>query len=325
MVTALIAIVVALLAAELVASLFLPAPYVDRAPLVRVAPHPVLAYALVPEQSTFSYQAPVRTDADGLRALPSVTSTTSTVLFLGGSETFGKGVRAEETFAARVQFARAGTNAIDAGVPDWNLDQSVLWLERYGARFSPDVVVLTFYWNDLFEEAGLDRDAAPVEEWAPRAVLKRSGWLEQIAPLYTRSRLAYVARNALKTWVGRSRGHPEFVWRDALLAGETRPEIERAWSRIEVELERFSALADARGFRAIVLVLPIEHAVARGRPTTFVPRAAELARARGLEVVDATPALMTASDPYIPWDGRPSPSGHAAIARALLDRLASER
>ncbi len=314
-----LAIVVTFMVAELTASLLLPAPYVDRAPLVQVAPHPVLAYKLVPRQQTFSYQAPVRTDDDGLRVLPSTTATASWV-FLGGSETFGKGVDAEKTYPALVQ-AELGVRATNAGVPDYNIDQSVLWLERYGG--APDVVVLAFYWNDLFLEAGLNRDAPPVREWAPRAVLKRTGLLERVAPLYTRSRVAYVLRNALKERVGQWRGHPEQVWRDALLEGTSRPEIERAWVRVAEQLDRFRTLAAHRGFRPVVLALPIEHAVERGGPFPVVERIRALTTE--LELVDATPALVASrnagAQPYIPWDGRPSPAGHAAIAEALVAAL----
>lgn len=316
-----LALVLGFAVVELVASFVWPAPYVDRAPLVRVAPHPVLGYALVPDQSTYSYQAPIRTDAEGLRVLPAATNTTRTVLFLGGSETFGKGVRAEETFAARVQAARPGTRAVVAGVPDWNVDQSVTWLDRYGARYAPEVVVLTFYWNDLFPEPALNREAAAPAEWAPRAVLKRTGWLERIAPIYTRSRVAYVVRNALKGWIGRAREHPEFVWRDALLAGSSFEALDRAWARVEGEIDRFRTIADARGFRPVVLVLPIEQAVERGRLSELPSRVAGIARARGIDVVDASAAMMGCDGAYIPWDGRPSAAGHAAIAEALLEAL----
>jgi len=91
------------IALELLATLVLPAPPRDRAPLVRVAPHPTLGYRLVPEQETFSYEAPVRTDARGLRILEATASSSAArrLLFVGGSETFGKGVRAPQTFAAR--------------------------------------------------------------------------------------------------------------------------------------------------------------------------------------------------------------------------------
>lgn len=314
-----LAIFVTFMVAELAASFLLPEPYVDRAPLVQVAPHPVLAYKLVPRQRTFSYQAPVLTDDEGLRILPATTATSSWV-FLGGSETFGKGVEAERTYPALVQEA-LGVRATNAGVPDYNIDQSVLWLERDGA--APDVVVLAFYWNDLFPEAGLKRDAPPVREWAPRAVLKQTGLLERVAPLYTRSRVAYVLRNALKERVGRWRGHPEQVWRDALLEGTSRPEIERGWARVAEQLDRFRTLADQRGFRPVVLALPIEHAVERGGPFPVVERLRTLAA--DLEVVDATPSLLARAreneEPYIPWDGRPAPAGHAAIAEALVAAL----
>lgn len=312
--------------AELVSSFLLPDPPVDRAPLVQVAPHPVLGYALVPNQKTFSYQAKVYTNAAGLRVPLLETATVGAsrvIVFLGGSEVFGKGVAAEEAFPKLVEAELRGSVAVNAGVPDYNIDQSVLWLDRYGAPYAPSVVVLTFYWNDLFADPSIDREANDNEEWAPRTVLKRTGLLAKVAPLYTRSRIAYVARNALKTAVGRWRDHPEQRWRDALLRGESLPEIEAAWRRVGSEVARFSALARQRGFVPLIVALPIEQAIEDGIDNDFGANVARLGERHGVRVVDATERLRDAVSrgerPYIPWDGRPSVAGHQAIADAVLE------
>lgn len=313
---------------ELALSFFLPAPPVDRAPLVRVGPHPVLGYALNPNQKTYSYQARVFTDDDGLRVplLETSTSGARVALFIGGSETFGKGVAAEEAYPKLVEAELEDTAAVNAGVPDYNLDQAILWLDRYGKKHRPDVVVLTFYWNDLFEEPAIDPDAdatSGAAEWVPRAQLKKHGLLDLVAPLYTRLRIAYVARNTLKTWIGRNRGYPEQIWRDALLANRRLQPIERAWKRVDGQLAQFKALAEARGFDPWVLALPIEHAIEEGRSDVrFVEDVRAAAKRHGLRFADATSRLLDAQRrgerPYIPWDGRPSATGHQAIADAFV-------
>lgn len=307
------------LAVELVARATLPAPYVDRAPLVRVSPDPQVGYRLVARQRAFTYQARVETDEHGRRRMPSREG--PRFVFLGGSETFGKGVEAEQTFAARVAETWTGS-AVNLGTPDWTLDQSLAAWRTEGATLAPDRVVLTLYWDDLFAhprtsmlgDPAVQAPASKTPErtsWGPRRWLRDLGLLERAAPIYTRSTAVVATRNALKGAWGRHRASPAWVWRDALVRGDTTPELDAAFARMARGLAAFAAEADAT-----VVLLPIEDTPTE---TSWTRRARAAAEQAGLRTVDAGPALRAlGAAAWIPYDGRPSPAGHAAIAQAIL-------
>ena len=76
------------------------------------------------------------------------------LLFLGDSCTFGSGLLHHESFVEKVEvllrarFPKSHIECINAGVPGYSLFQGWRFLETKGLRFQPDLVVLTFGWND---------------------------------------------------------------------------------------------------------------------------------------------------------------------------------
>ena len=58
------------------------------------------------------------------------------IVFLGDSFTFGTGVEAEETFAARVE-AELGIRSYNLGVTGFGIDQMLLTLRHYGLQLKP--------------------------------------------------------------------------------------------------------------------------------------------------------------------------------------------
>jgi lysophospholipase L1-like esterase len=75
------------------------------------------------------------------------------VLVLGDSFVWGFGVEAEQRFTDILQREMKPTidkvEVINAGVSGWSTDQELLWLEKYGLDYNPDLVILLFYQNDL--------------------------------------------------------------------------------------------------------------------------------------------------------------------------------
>ncbi len=311
------------LAAELGASFFLPPPPVDKTPLLKAAGHPTYGYLLVPNQTAYSYQAEILVGPDGFRADPPPLPGTTLAWVLGGSEAFGKGMRAEETFAKLWQQKDPRLAVKNAGVPDWNLAQAIRYLEYEGEKGRPQRVVLTFYWNDLLPDHSLTAHTATAAQrhWAPRVWAQKTGALEYIAPLYTRSRLLYLARNHAKIWVGRQRGHLDQTIKDALLSGETPPELEDFWRKAEADLSHFQALCQKIGAAPTLLILPIEEEILEHHPRAhFRARAVGLGQKLGLPTLDVGPKFAAAADKsrlFIPYDGRPSAQGHQVIAEAL--------
>lgn len=86
------------------------------------------------------------------------------VLLLGDSFTEGYTVEEEATVRARLQSALAAAvprpvQVINGGTAGWGTDQEVLFYEGSGRSFAPDLVVLLFYYNDLYGDG--DRRIQP--------------------------------------------------------------------------------------------------------------------------------------------------------------------
>ena len=82
---------------------------------------------------------------------------TQRVLFVGDSFVEGYGVSRDDLFVDLVERAfRADGRAVESvngGTEGWSTDQEVVWLKREGLSYSPDVVVLCFFQNDVFGDA----------------------------------------------------------------------------------------------------------------------------------------------------------------------------
>ncbi len=94
----------------------------------------------------------IRTTPEGHRepavSLPA-SADTRRIACLGDSVVFGWGVEALETFCAHLpQRVGPGWDAVNFGVPGFNLAQTVRRFELMASRFRPDVVVLVVNQND---------------------------------------------------------------------------------------------------------------------------------------------------------------------------------
>ncbi|MFH0958460.1 MAG: GDSL-type esterase/lipase family protein [Pseudomonadota bacterium] len=109
---------------------------------------------------------------------PEKSKQTKRVLILGDSFVWGFGVEAEQRFSNIIQKEVSSTTnkveVINAGVSGWSTDQELLWLEKYGLSYNPDLVILLFYQNDLEDNLRL-----MVNNFyrKPRFVLKDDGEL----------------------------------------------------------------------------------------------------------------------------------------------------
>ncbi len=90
----------------------------------------------------------VSTDDAGHRRMAEVSGANQTVLFLGDSCTFGISVNDEETFSALLQDRIDGLQCINAGVPGYSTFQGRVTLEDMPFDSVPDVVVISFLFND---------------------------------------------------------------------------------------------------------------------------------------------------------------------------------
>ncbi|MEE9276017.1 MAG: SGNH/GDSL hydrolase family protein [bacterium] len=76
------------------------------------------------------------------------------ILGLGDSFTFGWGVEEEQTFLRllerRLRAAGHEVETLNAGVSGWHSVHSLAYLQRDGVRFRPDLIVMTFFVDDVY-------------------------------------------------------------------------------------------------------------------------------------------------------------------------------
>jgi lysophospholipase L1-like esterase len=129
------------------------------------------------------------------------------ILFLGDSCTFGYGFTHTQSFVNRVEvslrarFPDVSWECVNAGVPGYSLFQGWRYLETRGLELQPDLVVLTFGWNDYGEWDGLsdvEHYAAMQASIPPRALqwsrLCRLLWAAVNTPRSPAARIADRAR-----------------------------------------------------------------------------------------------------------------------------------
>ena len=75
---------------------------------------------------------------------------TTRILVLGDSFTWGYGVETDDIFTEQLETMFDGSvDVINAGVTGYGTDQELLFLEREGIKYSPDVVVVALASNDF--------------------------------------------------------------------------------------------------------------------------------------------------------------------------------
>jgi lysophospholipase L1-like esterase len=328
----LIELAVFFIIAETISGLFLPPALRYYYPQPLLVPSLRRIYDFQPNQRTFTIDKPFVTNSMGFRddrEVPVNKRGEFRILSLGDSMAEGLGVSAEDTYASQLERLlgpRYGPiRVINAGVDCYSTWQEVDLLEEKGMKVQPDVVMLAFFWNDLYTrplnvvplsstESGERRDAV----WQYVRWLKRSRVLS-----YLRERFQILG---FKIW-------PSFDWvhQEMIYEGRTNSYIEQAYNDVSASLEEFKALADIYGFKPILIIFPIPGQVRTPDAPSHMQRRIEaMARRADLQTVDLLSMMQRAyavkPDLYIPWDNvHLSPRGHGVVAKALEQYLLENR
>jgi len=120
---------------------------------------------------------------------------TKRILVLGDSFVWGYGVNGYEVLTRRIEAALHGVEVINAGVTAYGTVQELLWLEREGLKYHPDLVILVLYKNDLTD------NFTPVYNGyhRPQMVLNHDGSLQLTGVPCSRGSL----RDVLRKWLVR--------------------------------------------------------------------------------------------------------------------------
>lgn len=116
-------------------------------------PTPGAGYTLMKPDSHYEWQGiPVEINSHGLRSLETTYEkppATFRILNLGDSIVMGWGVREEETYGRLLESMLNEEGSVDlhfevinAGVPGWNLENALAYLQAEGLKYEPDLIVL---------------------------------------------------------------------------------------------------------------------------------------------------------------------------------------
>ena len=322
---------------ELVARALLSAPQQSPYPQLRYHSDPLLGFVLAPEQHAFNADQPVTINARGLRGPLTPYERVPgrrRLLFLGDSITFGWGVRDDDVVTARVAalLGEAGITAevINTGVPGYNAEQEVTYLEHAGLRYAPDWVIVGVYWNDINDHTESRVDARG------ELVSRAAGWRAPLARAW-QSETSYAVRNTLKRsrllWAAREgwlallatfTPDPYRAFRDDVLEGRATGEVEQGWQHLESAMRRIAMLAGRHGFAPLLVSFPIPLMLERSFPRSSYPARLHAVAARaGIPLLDLEPAFRAAyrghDSLFHPYDAsHPNAAGHAIAATEIV-------
>lgn len=308
---ALLALLAALCAAELVARARYVAPWHQRLVAAQRA-----AQELPYERNTYNLRGP-----DYLGPKP---AGARRILMIGDSFTFGMGVaRDEDTFARRVERALRERLAPEGVAGVEILNASIIgsltghWLELWEAlapRFRPDLVVFVFFLRDGTLAGSVPEFFDVVrDELAARSAA---------SPLYRRSYLYRTLRDARDR--EQIRSHYTRAFRSAYFGSE---EERSEWRNAQANLRRMAREARERGIQPAFVLFPILAGLDE-QPYPFqdvCDLLLDFARSEGLPTLDLLPAFRgrEASELWVsPFDQHPNERAHAIAAEALTPFLA---
>jgi lysophospholipase L1-like esterase len=293
-------------------------------------PTPGAGYTLMKPVSHYKWQGiPVDMNSHGLRG-PETTyekpPATFRILNLGDSIVMGWGVREENTYGRRLEAMLNEESSgdlrfevINAGVPGWNLENALAYLQAEGLNYEPDLILLGLtLTNDIKGDSALLADnQQPLIKW-----LRSNTYFWPFLTIQLR-------------WLeARAQGRERIDVIDPPTSPDkyfpTDPESEQ-WKEFWDQVSAVNRLAQEKDVPVVLIIFPLEFQVIdEGYPT--LPQQLLTARAKeaGIPAVDPLLAFQQAcqekpggacqwEDHYLFADVwmHPSAKGHKLIADEL--------
>jgi lysophospholipase L1-like esterase len=305
----------------------------------------------------YEYQAHVQINSQGLRddEVPYQKPPGEyRILALGDSFTVELEVEKEQVWTEVLEellSAKRAAQVINAGTRGYGSDQEYLFLREGGLKYSPDLVLVAFFVNDVLSNR-LDQEEG--RKYAkPRFVL-RDGQLHltnvpppqpSANPLKSLSKLlerSYLYRFASEMLEKSSPGElPEYC---QVYQTNYTPEWEEAWKVTEAILVEMQRLAERAGAQLFVCYLPEQNQVSdsqwnqialygggassydRERPNRLL---GELCARHGIPYLDLTPAFRQhiaagGPYPYFPVDAHFNVEGNRLAAQLIYEYLVEQ-
>ena len=321
------------------------APYAAGDNRGRHAPDPDVGHVFAPnhEQTlqTREYRVPFRSNSQGVRAdrdFGPKPAGVRRVLCVGDSFTAGEQVPIEQTWPGvleRLLNENASGEAwevVNAGYPAYCTALEARWLEKFGALFDPDRVVLALTPNDLLENEDplrlTARDGALVSvkatEASARAWQSRRNWWS-LPGLVGRTRLnALVQSSPLRRKLAKLPRFTHFRAYQVELDERARAQLDS----VRADLVKARDNARALGADFTLLLIPFREQLGDLEPgldpTLLGQRLLAFAQANDIPAADTLPAFRQHGDPAsLFWreDGHCTAEGYALIAEVAHELL----
>jgi lysophospholipase L1-like esterase len=338
----LVSVLMALLILELIARAVLPAPLPWLYPQIRYRPDPDVVFSLLPQQVAFTADKSAVINERGLRGstIPFQRNARALrLLFLGDSIGFGYGVEEENTTSSVVRrlMTEGGweTEIINTGVPAYNTEQEVTFLEKRGLQYRFDWVIVEFCWNDIGSKSGVTVSPEGFlvsAGQAQSATSARNRFMESpsgysMRNFLKRSRLLYGGVQGLSAVRGFLAPDQQALFQREVLSGLQTARVVAGWNNMAETLHRLNLLAQAHRFQVLIVAYPIPYALQRFFPSSSYPaRLSELARSEGLPLIDLYDAYRRTyrghTSLFIPYDGdHPNELGHQIAGQEIAKYL----
>jgi lysophospholipase L1-like esterase len=283
---------------------------------------PPVLYVFKPRLDTDYYGVRLRTNSLGMRGAepPAPDPSRRRVLVLGDSFAAGLGLPDEDTLPARLESALRGppfglpADVLNGSVHGYNTAQQAAWLDRFGRRLRPDLVVVVFFLNDALLIHDVDQllrnEVYRGETSWPLQLVRRTAvfaWLRAALPV--------LVEKVERRLHGQDYYHR--LWDEA-----HNPAGLETFRRSVAEVAR---IASEEGFPVVAALYPY---LTRRSPYPYREmhdRAAGVFRDAGIEAVDLAPLLDgTPLDRLVisPINTHPSAEAHRRAAARLAPSAA---
>jgi lysophospholipase L1-like esterase len=302
------------------ARLLAPAPLEWREhPARLLRPDAERGWALRANADDWTVDKPSRINSDGFRDREFATGRsrgTRRIVCVGDSYTYGWGVELDDSYPKQLERSlseKHPTEALNMGVFGYNAAQARVTLEEQGLKYRPDIVIYSFYWDDLL----------PVRPGPVVIADEESG----IRSTLRHSRALFVTVSGARSLLGalspsRSRFHR--CW-EALLRGDDES-IGDLWETEASEIRRMRDSAAAHGAKLFVIVWPLEPQVLVGVSTCrFQEKARRVCDELGVPSVSLLEPLRevacSGESPYLPYEKHPTPEGYRRAVEKMAQAL----
>ncbi len=317
---------------EVAARLLVPPPLEWREHPARLLQFdPERGWALRPDADDFTVDKPCHVNSDGFRDRDfSVEKPAGTrrVVCLGDSYTYGWGVDVRDSYPKQLERALSvddhPAEVLNLGVFGYNADQCRVTLRRQGLKYSPDLVIYSFYWDDLLpirpELLNPDTFAAHEGEegvtWWLRHTLRRS------RAVFFAVQRARALRAALAPPTTRF-----YHCYHSLLEGNDLA-IRDLWNVEADEIARMRDDAASVDARLVVIVWPLEAQVLSSMPGCHFEREAKRicdeAGVVSIPLLDTLQALAhEGTSPYLPYEQHPTPEAYHRVVGEIVKQLST--